>query len=142
MLEYVFFDQRPHRKFIDYLRAKGLDPESEAKDEAFAMESLEVRIPQGLGDDLEAEIEAFYDRMMEWGQELAEQVEEGDCHTAGVVLNLKDGRTVYAQVDPVLLGRVMEALTPEELGKVVNAIVDAVEQPDERSFCRRVRDSE
>jgi hypothetical protein len=142
MLEYVFFDRRPYRKFIDYLRAKGVEPESEAKDEAFAMASLEVRIPQGLGDELEEEIEAFYDRMMEWGQELAEEVEEGDCHSAGVVLNLKDGRTVYAQVDPGLLGRVMEVLTPEELGEMVNAIVDAVEQPDERSFCQRMRDGE
>jgi hypothetical protein len=142
MLEYVFFDRRPYRRFIDYLRAKGVELESEAKDEAFAMESLEVRIPEYLGDALEQEIEAFYDRMMEWGQELAEEVEEGDCHTAGVVLNRKDGKTVYARVDPGPLGRVMEVLTPEELGEMVNSIVDAVEQLDERGLCQCMRDSE
>ena len=32
MLEYVFFDRRPYRRFIDYLRAKRVELESEAKE--------------------------------------------------------------------------------------------------------------
>ena len=36
-----------------------------------------------------------------------------------------------------LLGRIMEVLSPEEFGSVVNAIVDAVEQPDRRPLCKR-----
>ena len=60
----------------------------------------------------------------------------GEQLAAGVVVKLRNGDTVYAGVDPRLLGRIMEVLTPEEFGEVVNAIVDAVEHPDTRSLCR------
>ena len=54
-----------------------------------------------------------------------------------MVVNLASGDTVYARVDPGLLGRIMQVLTPQELGEVVNAIVDAVENPDGRPLCHR-----
>jgi hypothetical protein len=60
-------------------------------------------------------------------------------HASGVVVNLKDGRTVYAEVRPALLSKVMGAISPEELGELVDAIVQAVEDPDERTFCQRMR---
>jgi len=63
-----------------------------------------------------------------------------DDHAAGVVLNLRSGETVYAEVDPGLLGRVMSVVTPAEFGAIVDAIVEAVEHPDRRGFCQRRRD--
>ena len=36
-----------------------------------------------------------------------------------------------------LMQRLLTAISPEELGELVNVIVDAVENPDERSFCQR-----
>lgn len=135
MLEYVFFHQQPLDRFVDFLREQGLEPEVACEDETW-----EAQLPEDLDDALCERIENFYDEMMDLNQALFNE-EEGagsDYHTAGVVLNLQDGKTVYANVSPLLLGRIMGVLTPEEFGEVVNAIVDAVEKPDERTLCQRM----
>jgi hypothetical protein len=107
--------------------------------------SFEVRLPEGLDDALNDVIERRYDELLTLNRQLfeTEQTEDvEDCDAAGLVVNLADGSTVYADIPPRLLGRVMEVLTAEELGELVNAIVDAVERPDQRSLCQRVRDRE
>ncbi len=135
MLEYVFFHVRPFDEFIAYLRELGLQPETETDED-----SWEVRLPEDIDDELSEKIESRYDQLMELNQQLFDAEQPQDYHTAGVVVNLGSGETVYAQVDPHLLGKIMGVLTPEEFGEVVNAIVDAVEQPDERTLCQRMRD--
>jgi hypothetical protein len=138
MLEYVFFHPRPYAEFIEFLRTRGIDPETES-----AEGSHEVRVPEDLDDALSDAIEERYDALMALNQELFEQEQAQDAdnyHAAGVVVNLQDGSTVYADIDPRLLGRVMEVLTPQEFGQVVSAIADAVENPDTRTFCQRMRD--
>ncbi|WP_456406418.1 hypothetical protein [Thiolapillus sp.] len=135
MLEYVFFHAQPFEQFLDYLHELGLRPEVEQDEDCW-----EARLPEDLDDALSEKIEARYDQLMDLNQQLFDQEQDGDYHTAGVVVNLSNGETVYAQVDPVLLGKIMGVLTPVEFGDVVNAIVDAVEQPDERSLCQRMRD--
>ncbi len=146
MLEYVFFHEEPYNRFLDFVRERGLTPDSRARDDdAFDVDTLEVHLPEDLDDTLADEVEAFYDEMMAWGQTLVDdELGQGadNYHAAGVVVNLRDGQVVYAQVDPRLLGRVMEVLTPEEFGQIVNAIVDAVENPDQRTFCQRMRDGD
>ncbi len=145
MLDYVFFDQRPCRRFIDFLQQRGVEHEFEEIDDAFDVDTLEVRVPEDLGEDLERAIEDEYEHLMAWSQELAEQPggeAAGGYNSAGVVVNLKDGQTVYAHIDSKLLARILGAVTPKEFGLVVDAIVDAVESPDERSFCQRMRDSD
>ncbi|HHI77239.1 MAG TPA: hypothetical protein ENJ94_08715 [Gammaproteobacteria bacterium] len=101
-------------------------------------------LPEELDEALAERIEDFYDEMMELGRELYEQEgdqEEVGYHAAGITVQLADGSNVYAQVDPQLLGRIMQVLSPEEFNQVVNAIVEAVENPDARSLCQRMRDS-
>lgn len=140
MLEYVFFHRVPFDLFTEFLRDQGIRPEAGCDDGSF-----EVRLPEGLDDALNEAIERRYDELLTLNQQLfeTEQAEDVDnFHAAGVVVNLADGSTVYADIPPRLLGRVMEVLTAEELGELVNAIVDAVECPDQRSLCQRVRDRE
>ena len=138
MLEYVFFHSVPCERFLDYLREQSLEPEVERDGETW-----EVRLPEELPDEQLEGIEACYDQLLELNQQLHDQEETGGAyHAAGVVVNLADGNTVYAQVDPALLAKIMTVLTPEEFGEVVNAIVDAVEHPDARSMCQRMRESE
>lgn len=133
MLEFVFFDSRPREQFVDFLRHRGVVAVQNDDDETYG-----VAISEDVEDQLLAAIEAHYEELMVLDQSLFEATagEAGD-HTAGVVLNLASGDTVYAQVDPALLGRVMEVLTPQEFGQLVNAIVDAVEYPDARPLCQR-----
>ena len=135
MLEYIFFDERPWRKFADYLRQMGLDPLSASEDQGFM-----VRLPEDTDDDLMERIEAYYDEMLDMNEALF--VEQADAsehqHAAGVSVNLSDGRTVQALVDPGQLNRILDVLSIDELGQFISAIVDAVENPDERSVCRRL----
>jgi len=138
MLEYVFFHATPCERFVDFLQRESLEPEVTEDGETW-----EVRLPETLSDEQVERVEALYDELLELNQQLHdEEAPEGDYHTAGVVLNLSGGETVYAQVDPALLARVMSVLTPEEFGEVVNAIVDAVENPDPRTMCQRMRDAD
>ncbi len=140
MLEYVFFDPRPRDRFVRFVEEAGLTPGLEDDDGL-----LKVLLPEDIDDDLAERIEGYYDEMMELGRELYEQEGEDDevgYHTAGITVQLRDGSNVYAQVDPRLLGRIMEVLTPEEFNLVVNAIAEAVENPDARSLCQRMRDGD
>jgi len=134
MLEYVFFNQKPFDQFVEFLRKQALNPVTRIDDELY-----EVQLPEDLDEQLSDRIESFYDEMLELNQQLfdQEQAADADHHAAGVVVNLQNGQTIYANVNPGLLGRIMSVLTPQEFGDVVNAIVDAVEQPDERSLCQR-----
>lgn len=131
MLEFVFFDPRPRQRFVEFLMARAISVTELEDDETFG-----VGIPEDVDDSLMEAIEAHYDEMMAYNQQLFEAESVGtEAQAAGVVLNLASGDTVYARVNPMLLGRIMEVLTPQEFGEVVNAIVDAVENPESSPLC-------
>ncbi len=138
MIEYVLFDKQPFDAFIEWLKARGVPHEFRIEDGNY-----EIDIPEDLDDDLSDAIDEQYEKCMDMNQELVEQQEreENDgYHMAGVLVTLKDGGISYADVDPRLLGRVMSAISPEEFGEIVNAIVDAVENPQPKTYCQRMRD--
>ena len=133
MLEYIFFHERPWQRFIDYLTSIGLEPQATSGDEGWL-----VALPEDLDDELDEKIEAYYDEMLNLNESLvAEEEGQAHVHTAGVNVTLKDGRVVQAVVDPGLMQKLLDAVSPQELGDLVNAIADAVENPDERPFCQR-----
>ncbi|MCU7809922.1 MAG: hypothetical protein KZQ77_01610 [Candidatus Thiodiazotropha sp. (ex Notomyrtea botanica)] len=133
MLEYIFFDERPWRRFIDYLESLGLEPQSSSSDEGWL-----VALPENLDDALDEKVELYYDQMLDLNESLvAEEEGQAHVHTAGVNVTLNDGRVVQAAVGPQLMQKLLEVVSPQELGDLVNAIADAVENPDERPFCQR-----
>lgn len=133
MLEYIFFHERPWRLFVDYLESLGLEPEARSGDLSWLVE-----LPEDLDDELDRKIESYYDEMLELNESLVAEAEgEGHIDTAGVNVTLKDGRVVQAAVDPKLMRKLLDNVSPQELGELVNAIADAVENPDERPFCQR-----
>jgi len=140
MLEYVFFDERPRDQFVNFLQEKAVELKLE-EDEGL----LKVWISEDLDDELDEAIEDFYDDMMALNQQLYEDENneaEVGYNAAGIVLELNTGENVYAQVDPELLGRIMTVVTPDEFNTVVNAIVEAVENPDVRTPCQRIREGD
>ena len=140
MLEYVFFDERPRDQFVTFLQEKSVELKLE-DDEGL----LKVWISEDLDDDLDEAIEDFYDDMMALNQQLYEDENneaEVGYNAAGIVLELNTGENVYAQVNPELLGRIMKVVTPDEFNTVVNAIVEAVENPDARTPCQRIREGD
>lgn len=136
MLDYIFFHEEPQRRFVRYLQELGLSPQESATDE-----SRQVSIDEeSVDDDTADRIDDFYDEMFDLDQQLYDrgmEEDDGNYASAGVVVNLKDGQTVYADVPGDLLHKIMQALTPQELGDLVNAIADAVENPDGRPLCKR-----
>ena len=140
MLEYVFFDERPRDQFVTFLQQKSVELKLEENEGL-----LKVWISEDLDDDLDEAIEDFYDDMMALNQQLYEDENneaEVGYNAAGIVLELNNGDNVYAQVDPELLGRIMTVVTPDEFNTVVNAIVEAVENPDARTPCQRIREGD
>lgn len=136
MLEFIFFHKTPHSRFVEWLRQKGLQPESSNADDVY-----QVFLPEDLDDDLYDEIEEKYDFLMELNEQLLreENADEHGYHIAGIAVHLRNGNVSYADIDPELLGRIMGVLTAEEFASVVEAIVTAVEHPEDRTFCQRQR---
>lgn len=78
--------------------------------------------------------------MLDLDQSLVEMAlgkDDSELHSAGMTIELKDGRTVYARIEPKLLSRVLQCINNDELNSIVNAITDAVENPDQRRLCQR-----
>ena len=138
MLEFIFFHQIPHDLFIEWLKEKDLYPESTEEQETFT-----VSLPEDIADELYNEIEVKYEYFMEMNESILKQenADDADYHMAGIAVHLRDGNVSYADIDPKLLGRVMEAFTPEEFSIIVDAIVTAVEHPQQRTYCQRQRDN-
>lgn len=139
MLEYIFFHPVPTQQFLDWLKEQGVPAQSRQDDESYIIE-----IPDDLNEELDQAIEAKYDVLLEMNEELLkeEHADEAGYHMAGISVQLKDGRVSYADIDPKLLGRVMACVTPEEFATIVDAIVTAVENPQEQTYCQRQRNKD
>jgi hypothetical protein len=140
MLEYILFHKKPFQLFIDWLKEKGVSPVIEIEDDNY-----EIKIPEDLEENLLDEIDERYEELMDMNQQIVNDEERDNNqghHMAGIVVTLKDGSVSYADVDPNLLGRVMSAVSPEELGEIVNAIANAVEDPQPKAYCQRVREGD
>ena len=84
-------------------------------------------------------LEDYYDELMDIDRTLVEKQDDfsHNIHAAGITVQLKDGRNVYANVSPDLLSKVMQSISTDELNTLVCAITEAVEDPDESSLCQR-----
>lgn len=140
MLEYVFFHQRPSDLFIDFLKKNNLKATVAEKDGMFS-----IQITDEIERPLAEEIEVEYDKLMTLNQELffAETPTTKDNYRmATVMITLKSGELTSAHIPPDILGRVLEVIDEVELNEIITAVVDAVETPDERTYCQKVRAGE
>ncbi len=127
------------KKFQTYLESENIPYKNDTE---FQASVEETGFTISIGDDYELDIvekiEDYYDEMMELNAELiADEEDENAIQTAGITVNLSDGTTVMADVDPNLIYKLSEALTPKEILELVNAIASAVEKPDQRPLCKR-----
>ncbi len=139
MIEFALFSQKPVEMFIKFLSNKGLSPKTRETDDCYL-----VCLPEDLGSELHESIDTEYDRLLTMDMTMAEDDEADNAgyHSSAIVVHLPDGSHSYATVNPAYMARIMEVLTAEEFGEIVNAIVDAVEQPETRTSCQKMRDSE
>ncbi len=139
MLEFIFFHQAPVKIFMEWLQSQNIQAETTQQDEAYT-----ITMDENMPDDLYDAVEAKYTELLEYNEDIMKQ-EQGDelgYHMAGIAVHLSDGRVSYAEVDPKLMGRIISVVSPEEFSGLVDAIVTAVENPQEKTFCERQRESE
>lgn len=139
MFEYIFFYPQLAQEFADWLKQQGVAVQSRDDEEGYIIE-----VPDDLDDELDRAVDARYEALLERNEEMmtSEQAGGTDYHMAGITVQLKDGTVSYADIDPKLLGRVMECVTPEEFSTIVDAIARAVEDPQQQTYCQRQRDAE
>jgi hypothetical protein len=140
MLEYVFFHETPFQSFVKFLEFHKISPKITIEEDSY-----EIAIPEDIDDDLLNQIDEKYDELMEMNQNLFEEQEgtsSNNYSLASIGFKLSDGTTSHADIDSKLMSRIMEAITPEELNTIIDAIVTAVENPEERSVCQRIREGE
>ena len=137
LLEYIFFHPQSCERFKQFLQQNGVAMLKEGVDQT-DVEGLTVYISDGLDEEISEKIENFYDEMMELDESLVIEDDDSDEYSqVGLAVTLNDGRSVMASVDPDVLNRVLTVITHDELGKLVDVIADAVENPDQRPLCKR-----
>lgn len=133
MIEYVFFHQELADAFVERLVASAV-PYQAKSDEL----GLVVAVPDDIDGALLDELDAFSEELLARSEQLLEAADEGtERQAAALSIRLGDGRTTDAVVRPELMNKLLNALSFEELNELVEAIVDSVEHPDDRPFCRR-----
>ena len=134
MLDYIFFNKITCDLFEKAAISAGIRPEIDCAEDCFT-----VRLPESSDETLLEKLEDYYDELMDMDRDLAEKTQDSseDIHTAGITVQLKDGRYVYASVAPELLNKVLQSITMDELNTLVCAITEAVEDPDQRGLCQR-----
>jgi hypothetical protein len=134
MLEYIFFNKKTCDLFEISAKSSDITTIVDCADGVFT-----VRLSEDLDDVVLEKLEDYYDELMDIDRTLAEQLDDSsdNIHAAGITIQLKDGRNVYASVSPELLNKVMKSISTDELNTLVCAITEAVEDPDESSLCQR-----
>lgn len=133
MLEYIFFHKQLLDQFLEQLERH--DIPCETRDDEMG---LVAAIPDDLDDALAVQIDDIYDALIDRTESLLDDDEKhGEKHLAAISISLANGETVEAPVNPALLKRVLSVLSYEELNELVEAVADAIENPDHRPFCQR-----
>jgi hypothetical protein len=139
MLEFIFFHQNISRQFTDFVASTGID--CNIDDDG---DSITVAIPEDIDDDIADRIEEEYDRLLDLSREQIDREEldnQDDYQKASLLITLDSGDKTCAHVDADTLNRILRVISNEALNELIGDIVDAVEHPDDRSYCQRLKDS-
>jgi len=140
MLEFIFFHQNICKLFTDFITGLGIEYQVEDDDE-----TITVSVSEDVEDDLIDKIEDEYDRLLDLSRDQTDS-EEGESHVnyqkASLLITLKNGDSSYAHIDTNIINRVLRTISTDELNQLIEAVANAVENPDDRSYCQTVRDGD
>lgn len=139
MLDFTFFHQAICDRFTRFLLERNIDFQFEEADDY-----LNVSVSEDIDGSLIDEIEDLYDELLDESRDQvnSDEGESADSYQkASLLIALNNGETTYAHVDSAVLSRVLKAVSKEELNQLINAIAEAVENQDDRSYCQIVRDT-
>lgn len=140
MLEFIFFHQNISKLFTNFIAELGIEYQVEDDDE-----TITVSVSEDVEDDLIEQIEDEYDRLLDLSRDQTDS-EEGDSRQnyqkASLLISLKTGERSYAHVDTDMVNRMLQVISTDELNRFIEAIADAVENPDDRSYCQILKDGD
>lgn len=136
VLEYLFFTSTIADKFAAKLQDNGLEYVREI--EPMQGATL-LKIAEGVDEDLWDTLDELYDDLSMEDQALLEEglVDEDAKSTAGIYLQLSQGRQTIAQIDPDVMNRMLSVITMDEFNAFIETIVRNVETPDDSAICQR-----
>lgn len=134
-LEYLFYSESVFDSFKAVLDEKKIPW---TKTEEVINHATVIHINQ---DDIEEcwdEIDDLYDELSIEDQRLEESGENhpDDISTAGIHIQLKNNVQTIAQVNPDMLNRILDVLSPDEFAEFVDIIAKSVEEPDDTPICK------
>lgn len=132
MLEYVFFNDSFRLKFIARLESLGLSHED-------AVDAIEGAAIIRIDEPEEAiwdELDDYYDDLSDADQAELEASADDSMSTAGIYIELSDGRKTLAKVRPEVMNRMLGNVSMDEFNEFVEVIVKSVEEPDDSPICK------
>ena len=101
--------------------------------------SILITTPEDLDDDVWDAIDEAYDELSEQDQQLLQSKLDDDSkvNVAGIYIQLKDDQQTIANIDPDVMNRMLEKISMDEFNAFIEAIVSAVEVPDNTPFCEQ-----
>ena len=140
MLEFIFFHHNICKLFTDFITGLGIEYQVEDDDE-----TITVSVSEDVEDELIDQIEDEYDRLLDLSRDQTDS-EEGESRQnyqkASLLISLKYGEKSYAHVDMDIINRVLRNISTDELNQLIEAVADAVENPDDRSYCQIIKDDD
>ena len=138
MLEFIFFHNNISKLFTDFITGLGI--EYRVEDDA---ETITVSVSEDVDDKLVEQIEDEYDRLLDLSRDQTDS-EEGESRDnyqkASLLITLNNGERSYAHVDTDMVNRMLRVISTAELNRFIETIADAVENPDDRSYCQIIKD--
>jgi hypothetical protein len=140
MLEFIFFHHNISKLFTDFIRGLGIEYRIEDDED-----TITVSVSEDIDDELVERIEDEYDRLLDLSRDQTDS-EEGESRQnyqkASLLITLKNGDISYAHIDTDIINRVLRTISTDELNRLIEAIADAVENPDDRSYCQALKDGD
>ncbi len=134
-LEYLFYTTPVFDKFVLVLDDKGI-PWTYSEEAIHNFSVVHIT---------EEAIEPHWDEMDDLYDELAIEDQRSmesngnnstDINTAGIHIQLSDNTQTIAQVNPDVINRILDVISPDEFTEFIDTVVKSVEYPDDTPVCK------
>jgi hypothetical protein len=135
--EYILFDPALRDRFVAFAAERGVAcgvrPDR--------IEGFVVELPDHLAADIEDEIEAEYEALMDEQRDIVDAADDAGRDLMGVTVTLADGRSLVVRLPSAYGRRLFDHFSAEEIHRLVSAIAQSALDPVEGPLCQTARSS-
>lgn len=134
MLEYVLFAEPLRDRFTAWLEDNDIDYRTGGDGD-----ELLVFVDENIDDETLDRLDELYDLLLDESAQIADAEDDSPdaVHLVGIQFQRGDGSLGIVRITPDLANRMHDCLDMVELQAFVQAVADAVENPDDRPLCQR-----